>query len=320
MGLKSILLWSIVGYFLTDVQIAVAHFEIDNFKPDDNGYKHHLIIAKYGFKYEQLVAKYSENDRGDGNTREICAPGCHPCMPCEPSCSPTKPERCAPGCHPCTPCSPDCSPAKNRDLCAPGCHVCTPCKPECTPGKNELCAPGCHPCTPCSPQCSPNPKDFTPNGLSEKVNSLELSSTMCDYKTKVTLDNIMTIYFHVTSSKLLAFVSPVVCYYIHLPIAMGFVIPLSVMLNSVSGSGAPDYYAHHDEKAPRVVKLAQQLHLMMTPETHEKHHKNPHGGYAYFSPITNIVLDNSGFWNVTKSVMEWYKNIKAVPVPVPLFD
>jgi hypothetical protein len=114
--------------------------------------------------------------------------------------------------------------------------------------------------------------------------------------------------------------TPLACSYIGLPIGMSLMLPVFNILNIISGSGSPDYYAHHSEKAPNYVKLAQQLHLMMTPDDHEKHHKNPRTGYAYFNPITNVLLDHSGFWSIVKVTMEWQKGMKAVPVPVPLVD
>jgi hypothetical protein len=245
-GLKSALLWAVVGYFLADIQIAVAHFEIDNFKPEDNGYKHHLIVAKYGFKYEELFHKETSAFNSDFVEQP---PKCEPCKPCQPRCEP--------------------------------------------------CRPGCRPCMP-----RPKQNFILLQFLFNIINTNE------DPDQKL-LGN------HISFTKILTCFSPMVCHYSNLPIGLGFVIPMFILLNNISGSGSPDYYAHHNEKAPLVVKLAQQCHLMMSPRTHEKHHRNPRHGYAYFSPITNLVLDNSGFWILTKAAMEWQKNMKALPVPIP---
>lgn len=50
----------------------------------------------------------------------------------------------------------------------------------------------------------------------------------------------------------------------------------------------------------------------MTLAAHEWHHEHPgEGQYAYFSPLTNAVLDGSGFWALAALVMG------APPSPPP---
>jgi hypothetical protein len=226
-GLKIIIPWLVFSFFLVDVQIAIAHFEIDNFKPDDNGYKHHLVIAKYGFKYEKLL-------NHSGSSAELVE------------------DECAPGCRP--------------------------------------CAPDCRPCTPCSPS----------------------KKSSCDPVEKTTYN------YNLLKHSILACLIQLLCYYLKLNVGLGLMIPIFYMLNSISGSGAPDYYAHHVEKAPKYVRLMQDYGLLMTPNQHEEHHKNPKLGYAYFSPVTNMILDKTSFWTLITPIMEWKHNMKSVPVPVPL--
>ena len=300
-ALKSIILWIVVGYFLADIQIAVIHFEIDNFKPEDNGYKHHLVIAKYGFKYEMLLShdhlkSHAMPVKDENRSLPDCSP-CYPtCAPCYPHSSSSAPEEID-----CLVEDADDDEKKdllhrcNREL------SCSPCYPKCAP-----CYPGSN-------------DDF--NGILKGVTGLQQSIFTILGK----LDHVF--HFSLIANKriimigqwpLLVCMTPLLLYLLSLPPAMSLIYPILRILNEISGSGSPDYYAHHSERAPKYVKLAQQLHLMMTPSDHEKHHKNPRTGYAYFSPITNFVLDNCGFWPLVKMTMEWSKNMKAIPVPMPL--
>ena len=513
-GLKSAILWMVGGYFLADIQIAIAHFEIDNFKPNDNGYKHHLIVAKYGFKYEKLIEHRDDDKKTNNGTSSVddlhlpsagktrcspsasrgscilvgqqnahvlqqstsstvsklgivfrhnssdsktmgnepmssmeitcspspgsiqfCAPGdngCSPCAPCSPCCPSknnniwwpiswamtkfggietteidTSPPQstcpsteecsflCAPNCSPCAPSRnsnfwwpimwartkfggietmetdtsiPEtiCPPTEECSLlCAPGDNGCSPCVPcsPCAPTKKGnfwwsilwamtifggidtlktdtntpqstcsptqecsfLCAPGmegCHPCSPCQPCC---PSEKTANSveqswwlvrkLSVAIQSSLRTVRLEENKHHTTSYNVFFDHWSILICSL-----PFVCNHLGLPIAMAVIFPIVSIMNAISGSGSPDYYAHHSERAPSYVVLAQKFHLLMTPKDHESHHRNPRTGYAYFSPITNIVLDNSGFWTGVRLAMEWQKNVKAVPVPIPLID
>ncbi len=86
-------------------------------------------------------------------------------------------------------------------------------------------------------------------------------------------------------------------------------------LNEISGSGLPDYYAHNRSKAPAVVKLAQDYKLMMSVDTHKHHHATPVMNYAYFSPLTNILLDKTYFWSMYKNYILLTTDKKYTPVP-----
>ncbi len=303
-GLKSIILWIVMGYFLADIQIAVIHFEIDNFKPDDNGYKHHLAVAKYGFKYEMLLSHDQLKNHGAAIKEDNHSlPNCSPCYP-----------TCAP-CYPHSSLSSSLSKEiqsladddgekqhllhhhHNHEL------SCSPCYPKCAP-------------------CYPGSKDNF-NGIFKGITDLHQSifTVLSKFGFVFHFSFITNIHIPMIYQwPLLVCMTPLLLYSLNLPPAMSLIYPMLRILNEISGSGSPDYYAHHSERAPKYVKLAQQLHLMMTPSDHEKHHKNPRTGYAYFSPITNFILDNSGFWPVVKMVMEWSKNMKAVAVPMPLIN
>jgi hypothetical protein len=114
--------------------------------------------------------------------------------------------------------------------------------------------------------------------------------------------------------------SPILFLYLSCNPAFSLFVPIFNILNSISGSGAPDYFAHHAEEAPSYVRAAQRLGFLMSPEAHEKHHKHPQMGYAYFSPVTNLILDNTPFWSIVKRYMEWQKGTKAIPVPIALIN
>lgn len=356
-GLKSIVFWIIIGYFLTDIQIAVAHFEIDNFMPDDNGYKHHLTVAKYGFKYEKLSGQHQFSINHHPNTTKVneeqpkmfdssytmelsvkfdldtsntelknyVQVPCSPCAPCGPCCAPG-----TPGCSPCCPCSPakkaldiyqilntmentihrrtDSQMIGKDEIDHPLQVPCVPSGPCCSPG-----GLGCKPCCPCGPISRQN----------RFLSLLIWISNMFAFPIKLFQPNINSSDSDAVLISLWSFLiclTPLACFYICLPTGICLMFPIFNILNIISGSGSPDYYAHHSEKAPKYVKLAQPFHLMMTPNDHEKHHRNPRTGYAYFSPITNILLDHSGFWSIVKVAMEWQKGMRAVPVPIPLVD
>ena len=301
-GLQSLAFWLVVGYFLADIQIALIHFEIDNFKPDDNGYKHHLIVAKYGFKYEMLSSgQHHHNDkdhriysdhfeRNDDSITDHSGTRVEDTVMDTNLCSPGRPNICGP----CRPVAKWLNVSTERDLCSPGSPgVCSPCGPSVKRPdvllEKAICSP--RPPSVCNP-CGPVSKKLV-------------------YRSSILLS---------TPSSIVTCLAPIICFYVGLPVGMGLTIPIVSILNSISGTGAPDFYAHHPEQAPAYIKFAQQFRLLMTPAAHEKHHKNPRGGYAYFSPITNVLLDNTGFWWIAKMAMEWKKNAKAMPVPIPSLD
>ena len=85
---------------------------------------------------------------------------------------------------------------------------------------------------------------------------------------------------------------------------------------AVAAAGAPDYFAHKPEEAPLLVLLAQRLGLMMSPQAHLYHHQFPSKGFAYFSPITNYVLDNTQLLHkIVEPAMSMTMQAPAVPVP-----
>ena len=54
---------------------------------------------------------------------------------------------------------------------------------------------------------------------------------------------------------------------------------------------------------------------MMTPAEHKFHHKHPSKGYAYFSPLTNFVLDRAQIFNLFEPLMTNVAKQSAVLVP-----
>jgi hypothetical protein len=337
-SLKIVIPWIAFSFFITDVQIAMAHFEIDNFKPEDNGYKHHLVVAKYGFKYEKLIKNSDEKQNGlsglnekmnsssstvDGNN------ACGPCRPCQP-CSPTKK-------NPCSPFSPKCINKQKNEESDLNEKMNSS---SSTVDGNNACGP-CRPCRPCSPTCKNPFSSFLPKFFNKQTNEeSDLNEKMDSYSSIVDVNNVCAPFCHpcvpcgptkrnlITTKDnsnlikytMLSCIIQLLCYYLEFNFGLGLILPIFHILNTISGSGAPDYYAHHAEKAPKYVKFMQKHGLLMTPNQHEKHHINPRIGYAYFCPLTNMVLDNTPFWNIVTPIMEWKNNMKAVPVPVPAFD
>mmetsp|Transcript_119997 Transcript_119997/g.208387 ORF Transcript_119997/g.208387 Transcript_119997/m.208387 type:complete len:234 (+) Transcript_119997:84-785(+) len=142
------------------------------------------------------------------------------------------------------------------------------------------CAPFCRPCAPCEP-CSPDRQE---NSRKPK----------------------MTIAWFIIGGLLV--LAPQFAW-------IGVSFAVMEAAGQISAAGIPDYYAHHRDLAPSIVKFAQDYHLLMTPETHRAHHQDPSIGYAYFSPLTNFVLDRSGFWHALKHVILLVTGKHANPVP-----
>jgi len=199
----------ISGYFVGDVAVAYSHFMIDNFQPDNDGYRHHVELA--------TASKAHSNSAPYAVAKQLCAPGCAPCGPCQP------------------------------------------------------CSPG---------QCGSNFKTI----------KQALTVWSLDFK----LIKAIAIW--------------------NFPVlTMAYLI--SNVLSAISACGAPDYFAHHPNRAPAIARLAQKLRLMMTPAAHDYHHKHPSRGYAYFSPLTNFVLDNTGVWVAVRVFVETATGRKAHLVP-----
>jgi hypothetical protein len=97
-------------------------------------------------------------------------------------------------------------------------------------------------------------------------------------------------------------------------VGLAFIIADSC--SRISAAGVPDYYAHFRERAPWIVRKAQDLHLLLTPADHEAHHKQPRTKYAYFSPLTSWVQDSIKFWDFMDLAVELTTGSKAMPVPV----
>ncbi|KAJ1567877.1 hypothetical protein HK405_004434, partial [Cladochytrium tenue] len=58
--------WTTAGYFVGDVVVAIRHFYIDNYEPDNQGYKHHIFIATAGSpEMKQHVKKTDSVEAAD---------------------------------------------------------------------------------------------------------------------------------------------------------------------------------------------------------------------------------------------------------------
>jgi len=87
-------------------------------------------------------------------------------------------------------------------------------------------------------------------------------------------------------------------------------------MGGISGAGLPDYWSHNRSKAPLLARIAQDCHLMMTSSDHHKHHADPRIGYAYYSPLTNMVLETICFWDAAKWGMREVYGAEPLNIPV----
>jgi len=155
---------------------------------------------------------------------------------------------------------------------------CEPCD-SCTPC--DPCYP-CGPCDPCSP-CAPDP------------------GPMMNMRPIMNMRRVwIAVYI----------ISP----FLPLP-GFGILFLMLELMNDLSGAGLPDYWSHHRNEAPYLAKVAQDFRLLMSESDHYKHHVNPKIGYAYFSPITNILLEKISFWEFSKWIM--LKIYKKQPLTIP---
>ena len=259
-GVWLALLALLTGYLGGDLIIALYHFHIDNFKPDDPGYHHHLLVAKHGFHASDVPLETTNSAR---------------CVV---------------------------EPVPLTILCAPGCRPCSPCSPA---KKNSLLIALMYPLVPL----------FVWRLLEQVRRAPDLQSAAQALRQKqptapsIPLTHvsllIMAPWITASTGALSAatLLAPVITYVVF------------QILNKISGAGIPDYYAHHRHQATAWIKLAQDLNLMMSPSTHHQHHLNTSVGYAYFCPLTNVVLEDWGLLTVVRWAMEQYTGSKAVPPP-----
>lgn len=75
--------------------------------------------------------------------------------------------------------------------------------------------------------------------------------------------------------------------------AQAFLVSLALY-----GAGANQLHQWaHMQRAPRPVRVAQRLGLVLSPERHARHHRAPHtGSYCISTGWLNPLLDRSGFW------------------------
>jgi len=106
-GLRSLVSWMVIGYFFGDITVATAHFIIDNYKPDDPGYMHHIRVAQTGFFDfdDDKPASLSKSKQSEQNE-------------CENTSSSFPPHSKLPSTVPCAPCGP-CTPIVCRPQCRP---------------------------------------------------------------------------------------------------------------------------------------------------------------------------------------------------------
>lgn len=156
-------------------------------------------------------------------------------------------------------------------------------KEHCAPG---CCAPNCEPCMPCNPDTCR--RSFFTLDIKNNI----LGSTTSILRTAVLL------------------LSP------SMPLSgFGIVFLMLDLMSDLSGAGLPDHWSHNRDDAPYLAKLAQDFRLMMSKDDHYKHHANPKIGYAYFSPITNIVLEKIHFWEMAKWAMHEFYGMKPLNIP-----
>jgi len=154
--------------------------------------------------------------------------------------------------------------------------------------KDESCTPRCWPCDPCNP-CDPCDPKRAFNSNSKQLMNMRRGWTLW------------------TAVYIISPCSP-------LP-SFGVIFMMLELMNELSGAGLPDYWSHHRDKAPYLAKVAQNFRLMMLESDHYKHYVNPNIGNAYFSPLTNFVLDTIRFWDFTKWIMLEIYNKQPLTIP-----